>query len=124
MLPPPLPPTKEATGQLFGKTIFIWIIGALSFVAIVGVSFSIVGQFVPRGDGSLAFVFGLIPSEIATIVGFVVLSVWALSSRRLNIEPFAQRLKFYVFRFIAAGFIAGALMAINFGVVHLMCFVH
>jgi hypothetical protein len=106
------------------KTVLIWTIAALSFVAIVGLSFSIVGHFVPRGDAAAGFALGLIPSAIATVVGFVVLSGWALSSRRPNQEPFAQRLRFYVLRFSAAGVIAGALMALNVVVVHLMFFVH
>ena len=101
------------TAKKLGECLLIWLLASSAFVAVIVVAFFIIDRFAPRGDAGFGYGLGMIPSVVAAMVGYLVLTIWALFSSYAKPETLTKKLRYYGFRALLAGGIFGGLIVLN-----------
>ena len=96
-----------------GECLLIWLLASSAFVAAIIVAFIIINRFAPRGDAAFGFGLGMIPSMVAAMVGYLVLSIWALSTSYVRLDGPTKKLRYYGIKALLAGGIFGGLIVLN-----------
>jgi hypothetical protein len=101
------------SARRLGESLLIWIVASLIFVAAIWAAFSIISTFAPSGDAAFGFILGLTPSLVAAAIGYIGVSFWALFSSYTKTETCAQKLRFYVWRFLLIEGLLGGIIVLN-----------